>query len=91
MKGRIWLIVGVVVGVAIGIGKLPYFDGALSEQCNEYEECASFEPYLAADEPVLNAEYKLKTSKFCAADEAAGIMGARYNLALNGKRYEPCF
>jgi hypothetical protein len=67
-----------------------YFDGALSEQCNQYEECADFEPYLAAGEPVLNAEYHVKTDKFCAADEAAGIMGARYNLALNGKRFEPC-
>jgi hypothetical protein len=70
---------------------LPYFDGALSEQCNQYKECANFQPYLVAGEPVLNAEYHLKTAKFCAADEAAGIMGARFNLALNGKRYEPCF
>jgi len=30
MKGRIWLIVGVAAGVAIGIGKLPYFAGAAS-------------------------------------------------------------
>ncbi len=70
---------------------LGYFDGALSEQCNQYHECADFEPYLAAGEPVLNAEYHLRTERFCAADEAAGIMGARYNLALNGKRFEPCF
>ncbi len=70
---------------------LPYFDGALTEQCNQYRECASFQPYLAAGEPVLNAEYHLETGKFCAADEAAGIMGARYSLALNGKRFEPCF
>lgn len=28
MKGRIWLVVGVVVGVAMGIGKFPYFSGA---------------------------------------------------------------
>jgi hypothetical protein len=28
MRGRIWLVVGVAVGVAIGIGKLPYFAGA---------------------------------------------------------------
>jgi len=69
----------------------PYFDGALTEQCNQYRECADFAPYLAAGEPVLNAEYKLKTAKFCAADEAAGIIGARFNLALNGKRFEPCW
>ena len=46
----------------------PYFDGALSEQCNQYRECASFDPYLVAGKPVLNAEYRLATSRFCAAD-----------------------
>jgi hypothetical protein len=70
---------------------LAYFDGALTEQCNQYKECADFEPYLARGEPVLNAEYHVKTAKFCAADNAAGMMGARYNLALNGKRFEPCW
>jgi hypothetical protein len=70
---------------------LPYFDGALSEQCNQYRECADFQPYLAEGEPVLNAEYHLKTARFCAADNAAGMMGARYSLALNGKRFEPCW
>jgi hypothetical protein len=69
----------------------PYFDGVVTEQCNQYEECADFDPYLLMGKPVLNAEYKLKTSKFCAADEAAGIMGARFNLALNGHRFEPCW
>jgi hypothetical protein len=69
----------------------PYFDGALSEQCNQYKECALFQPYLQAGKPVLNAEYKLSPSRFCAADNAAGIMGARYNLALNGKTYKPCW
>jgi hypothetical protein len=70
---------------------LPYFDGALTEQCNEYQECPDFQPYLARGEPVLNAEYRLTTAKFCAADNAAGMMGARYNLDLNGKRFEPCW
>jgi hypothetical protein len=69
----------------------PYFDGALSEQCNQYRECADFQPYLSAGKPVLNAEYHLAPKRFCAADEAAGIMGARYNLALNGKKFEPCW
>jgi hypothetical protein len=68
----------------------PYFDGALSEQCNQYDECADFQPYLAAGKPVLNAEYRGKPAKFCPADEAAGIMGARFALSLNGKRFEAC-
>jgi hypothetical protein len=71
--------------------QLAYFDGALTEQCNQYHECADFEPYLAEGKPVLNAEYKLTTAKFCAADKAAGIMGARFKLALNGKRFQPCW
>ena len=69
----------------------PYFDGALSEQCNQYRECADFQPYLIAGKPVLNAEYHHATAKFCAADNAAGIMGARFNLALNGHRFQPCW
>jgi hypothetical protein len=67
-----------------------YFDGALTEQCNQYKECADFQPYLAAGEPVLNAEYRQRTSQFCAADRAAGIMGVRFALSLNGKKFEPC-
>jgi hypothetical protein len=69
----------------------PYFDGALTEQCNQYRECADFEPYLEAGKPVIDAEYKLRDSRFCAADETLGIVGARFNLALDGKRYEPCW
>lgn len=73
-------------------GKLePYFDGVLDEQCNQYHECSAFQPYLAAGKPVLNAEYRLTASQFCAKDQAMGIMGARYNLALNGKLYQPCW
>jgi hypothetical protein len=69
----------------------PYFDGALSEQCNQYDECSNFDAYLKAGKPVLNAEYELSTSAFCAADNAAGIMGARYDLELDGKTFEPCW
>jgi hypothetical protein len=68
----------------------PYFDGALSEQCNQYKECADFQPYLVAGKPVLNAEYRGKLAKFCPADDAAGIMGARFALSLNGKKFEAC-
>jgi hypothetical protein len=68
----------------------PYFDGALDEQCNQYSECSAFSPYVSAGKPVLNAEYSGGTS-FCAADNAAGIMGALYALALDGSVYQPCF
>ncbi len=70
----------------------PSFDGVIDEQCNEYSECSSFEPYLAAGKPVLDAEYQASSYPgFCAADQSAGIMGALYALALDGSAYQPCF
>ena len=69
----------------------PHFDGVLDEQCNQYAECGSFLPYLRAGKPVLNAEYDLPRSRFCAADNRTGIMGAVYSLDLNGSRFEPCW
>jgi hypothetical protein len=70
----------------------PSFDGALVEQCDQYQECSSFEPYLKAGKPVLGAEYKASLyPRFCAADARLGIMGALYDLALDGRLYKPCW
>ncbi len=70
----------------------PSFDGVIDEQCNEYSECSSLQPYLAAGKPVLDAEYQASSYPgFCAADQSAGIMGALYALALDGSVYQPCF
>jgi hypothetical protein len=69
----------------------PSFDGVLDEQCNQYAECGSFTPYLKSGKPVLNAEYKTSLYPgFCTADGKLGIMGALYNLALNGQTFRPC-
>lgn len=68
-----------------------YFDGVLSEQCNQYNECSSFDAYLKAGKPVLNAEYDRSLyPRFCTVDARTGIIGALYNLALNGAVYKPC-
>jgi len=70
----------------------PYFDGVIDEQCNQYSECSSYQSYLNAGKPVLNAEYEASLyPSFCSADQAVGIMGALYALALDGTVYEPCF
>lgn len=70
----------------------PHFDGVLDEQCNQYSECSSFKPYRRAGKPILNAEYRRSSYPgFCAADNRAGIMGALYNLALDGSTYRPCW
>jgi hypothetical protein len=70
----------------------PYFDGVLDEQCNQYQECSSFQVYLTAGKPVLNAEYKRSLYPgFCGSDNRVGIMGALYNLALDGRVYRGCW
>ncbi len=69
----------------------PHFDGMLDEQCNEYAQCSLLAPYRAAHKPVLNAEYNLAPAQFCGADNAAGIMGARFSVDLDGSVYQPCW
>ncbi len=76
---------------------LPYFDGALNEQCNQYKECTTkqtgrfgLDQYIAAGKPVFQAEYKLKTGQFCDADNANNFNGVRYALNLKDTVFEPC-
>ena len=74
------------------------FDGMIIEECNYYRDPCSGSggdatPYLRAGKPVLNAEYVEDgetPATFCSADVAAGITGALFNVALNGKTYTPC-
>lgn len=53
-------------GLAVGLKNDPeqvpdlvgYFDFSVSEQCFEFDECASYSPFVTADKPVFNAEYR---------------------------------
>jgi hypothetical protein len=45
---------------------LPYFDWALDEQCFQYAECNKLQPFIAAGKAVMEVEYNLKPSQFCA-------------------------
>lgn len=67
----------------------PYAQGVITEQCNQFHTCSLLRPFLAAHKPVLDAEYYLPPGRFCPADNAAGISGARFPLSLAGGRL-PC-
>ena len=76
---------------------LPYFDGALNEQCNQYKECTTaqngdygYDQYVAAGKPVFQAEYKLSTSSFCSKDNANDFNGVRFDINLDDKTFQPC-
>ncbi len=66
----------------------PLADAVLTEQCNQYASCGLLSSYVG-HKAVFNAEYRLKPVKFCAADDALGFNGAKFNLGLTGVR-KPC-
>ena len=66
----------------------PLADAVLTEQCNQYDTCGLLSSYVG-HKAVFNAEYVLKTSQFCAKDDALGFNGAKFNAALTGVR-KPC-
>lgn len=68
---------------------VPFADGDLSEQCNQYSSCNPLKSYVAAGKPVFNAEYSVSTATFCPTDNAADFNGAKFNVNLNGGR-SPC-
>lgn len=39
------------------VALVDYFDFAVNEQCEEYDECDMLSPFVDADKPVLHAEY----------------------------------
>ena len=76
---------------------LPYFDGALNEQCNQYNECTTaqtgsygYDQYVAAGKPVFNAEYKLATSKFCTKDNNSNFNGVKFSIDLDDTVFQAC-
>lgn len=66
----------------------PLADAVLTEQCNQYHTCGLLSAYVG-HKAVFNAEYSLKTSRFCPSDLALGFNGAKFNKALTGIR-KPC-
>jgi len=57
-----------------------YFDFSVNEQCNEYDECDTLQPFLDAGKPVFKAEYAdtyvnnaSTRASMCAASLAQGL------------------
>ncbi len=52
---------GLAVALKNDLEQIPalvaYFDFAVNEQCHEFDECDTYQPFLDAGKPVLNAEY----------------------------------
>ena len=64
----------------------PRFDFAILEQCFQYRECNLVQPFLSADKPVLDVEYKLARSQFCTKASNLGLFAMRKRLELDAWR-----
>jgi hypothetical protein len=66
-----------------------WFDWALSEECFNYKECDSFQPYIDQGKPVMEVEYELKTADFCPDANEMNFNALKKNLDLDAPR-EAC-
>jgi len=88
---------GLSVGLKNDVGQTeqlePYFDWALTEECNLDQECGTEYWFTQANKAVFNAEYiddGESTAAFCPADATAHLNGALYDINLDGATYQPC-
>jgi hypothetical protein len=55
---------GLAIGLKNDLDQIPllvqWFDFSVNEQCHEFNECETLEPFISADKPVLNLEYNNK-------------------------------
>ena len=69
----------------------PYFDYAINEQCQQYNECANYTTYFAsAGKAVFQVEYKLSTSKFCPQANSANRNAILKTFDLFDTPWTPC-
>lgn len=84
---------GLSIGLKNDVDQVPqllmYFDFAIDEQCAQYSECDTLEPFVAAGKAVFHVEYSLPLDQFCAQTTALRFSSMRKNTALNAARW-PC-
>ncbi|KTD36311.1 hypothetical protein Lnau_1295 [Legionella nautarum] len=77
---------GLAVGLKNDLDQIellePYFDFAVNEQCFFYKECNQLTPFINANKAVLNIEYELKPSRFCAKAKSMYFSSIRKDLEL---------
>ncbi|MGZ8579107.1 MAG: endo alpha-1,4 polygalactosaminidase [Actinomycetota bacterium] len=66
-----------------------YFDGALNEQCHQYDECGRLSRFVEHGKPVFGVEYGLETTEFCPSANARNFNFLKKRLSLAPWRV-PC-
>ncbi len=69
----------------------PYFDYAINEQCQQYNECDGYTAnFVNTGKAVFQVEYKLATSKFCVKANTANRNAITKTLDLFDTPWTPC-
>jgi hypothetical protein len=68
----------------------PYFDWALNEQCNEYNECSSLNVFINKGKAVFNAEYSGNAATVCPKMVTAKFSSLFKSLDLNAAIKAEC-
>ena len=66
------------------------FDFCICEEAFRYNEAGSYSPFVGQNKAVLAAEYGAYSAAKCRSAHNLKFSLAFFNLALNGKRYQPC-
>lgn len=66
------------------------FDFAIVEQCFQYEECGSYEPFVGAGKAVFEAEYELEPGDYCGAASSLGFSSIGKSYDLFAQPWRPC-
>jgi len=69
---------------------LPYFDMAVDEQCQEFDECDALAPFVAAGKAVFQVEYRSSGAATCPPANAAGRNATLKTVDLFDVPWTPC-
>jgi len=69
---------------------LPYFDFAINEQCQQFNECATLDPFVSAGKPVFQVEYQVGAGTVCPAANAANRNAILKSVDLFDTPWTPC-
>ncbi len=64
----------------------PLFDWALNEECFQYQECETLQPFIALDKAVFGVEYVGQPSTFCPQAKVMGYSWLKKNMELDAFR-----
>jgi len=83
---------GLSVGLKNDLDQIPDlvgdFDWALNEQCYEFAECDTLQPFIDADKAVFGVEYSGDENVFCPYFNALGYSWLKKNIELDAWRID---